>query len=106
LSRFKQKIESIGNYIWLAKEEQLTRLKQFLYKATETAEPITQLGWQDHGFFAFGNGIFDGRTWHKVDDFGVVRLGDQGNFYLLAFSSIYEKQKSLYQFERSFVHYG
>ena len=106
LSRFKQKIESIGNYIWLAKEEQLTRLKQFLYKATETAEPITQLGWQDHGFFAFGNGIFDGRKWHKVDDFGIVRLGDQGNFYLPAFSSIYEKQKSLYQFERSFVHYG
>ena len=106
LSRFKQKIESIGNYIWLAKEEQLTRLKQFLYKATETAEPITQLGWQDKGFFAFGNGIFDGRTWHKVDDFGIVRLGDQGNFYLPAFSSIYEKQKSLYQFERSFVHYG
>lgn len=106
LSRFKQKIESIGNYIWLAKEEQLTRLKQFLYKATETAEPITQLGWQDKGFFAFGNGIFDGRTWHKVDDFGIVRLGDQGNFYLPAFSSIYEKQKSLYQFERSFVHHG
>lgn len=106
LSRFKQKIESIGNYIWLAKEEQLTRLKQFLYKATETAEPITQLGWQDKGFFALGNGIFDGRTWHKVDDFGIVRLGDQGNFYLPAFSSIYEKQKSLYQFERSFVHHG
>ena len=57
LSRFKQKVESIGNYIWLAKEEQLTRLKQFLYKATETAEPITQLGWQDKGFFAFGNGF-------------------------------------------------
>ncbi len=104
LSRFKQKVESIGNYIWLAKEEQLTRLKQFLYKATETAEPITQLGWQDKGFFAFGNGIFDGLHWHEVDEFGIVRLGDQGNFYLPAFSSIYEKQKSLYQFERSFVH--
>lgn len=88
----------------MAKEEQLTRLKQFLYKATETAEPVTQLGWQDKGFFAFGNGIFDGLHWHEVDEFGIVRLGDQGNFYLPAFSSIYEKQKSLYQFERSFVH--
>ena len=106
LSRFKQKVESIGNYVWLAKEEQLTRLKQFLYKATETAEPITQLGWQDNGFFAFGNGVFDGRSWQKVDEFGIVRLGDRGNFYLPAFSSIYEKQKSLYQFERSFVHHG
>jgi len=32
LSRFRLKVESLGNYVWLAKEEQLTRLKQYLYK--------------------------------------------------------------------------
>ena len=104
LSRFKQKIESVGNYIWLAKEEQLTRLKQFLYKATETAEPISQLGWQERGFYAFGNGIFDGKKWHQTDELGIVRLGDLGNHYLPAFSSVYKRQKSLFQFERNFVH--
>ena len=105
LSRFKQKVESIGNYVWLAKEDQLTKLKLFLFKVTEKAEPIYQLGWQSQGFYAFGNGIFDGRTWQTVDKFGIVRLPD-GNFYLPAFSSIYERQKSLYQFERSFVHHN
>ena len=106
LSRFKQKIESVGNYIWLAKEEQLTRLKQFLYKATETAEPVVQLGWQEQGFYAFGNGAFDGKRWIEVDEFGIVRLGEQGNFYLPAFSSVYKRQKSLFQFERNFVHHN
>ncbi len=106
LSRFKQKIESVGNYIWLAKEEQLTRLKQFLYKATETAEPITQLGWQERGFFAFGNGVFDGKRWQETDEQGIVRLGETGNYYLPAFSSVYKCQKSLFQFERSFVHHN
>ena len=106
LSRFKQKIESIGNYVWLVKEEQLTRLKQFLYKATETAEPITQLGWQEHGFYAFGNGVFDSKRWVAADDYGIVRLGERGNYYLPALSAMYRRQKSLYQFERNFVHHN
>ena len=60
----------------MAKEEQLTRLKQFLYKATETAEPITQLGWQDKGFFSFGNGIFDGDILIVKSNPGTVGSGD------------------------------
>lgn len=104
LSKFKQKVESLGNYVWLAKDEQLTRLKQFLYKTTETADLITQLGWQRKGFFAFGNGIFDGQEWHAADSFGIVRLGTAGNYYLPAFSSIYRDDAQLFQFERNFVH--
>ena len=105
LTKFKQKVESLGNFVWLVKDEQLTRLKQYLYKTTETAELITQLGWQRKGFFAFGNGVFTGTEWKPVDDFGIVRLGEKGNFYLPAFSSIYKDDVQLYQFERNFVHY-
>ena len=97
-------MESLGNFVWLVKDEQLTRLKQYLYKTTETAELITQLGWQRKGFFAFGNGVFTGTEWKPVDDFGIVRMGEKGNFYLPAFSSIYKEDVSLYQFERNFVH--
>ena len=104
LTKFKQKVESLGNFVWLVKDEQLTRLKQYLYKTTETAELITQLGWQRKGFFAFGNGVFTGTEWKPVDDFGIVRMGEKGNFYLPAFSSIYKEDVSLYQFERNFVH--
>ncbi len=104
LSRFKQKVEGLGNFVWLAKEEQLTKLKMFLYESTETAVKIEQLGWQRQGFYAFGNGIFS-TEWHAVDDLGIVRLQDIGNFYLPAFSKIYADDTQFFQFERNFVHY-
>ena len=88
LSKFKQKVEGLGNYIWLATEKEMTRLKMYLYEQTETAVEITQLGWQRKGFYAFGNGVFD-TEWHPVDDYGIVRLGDKGNYYLPASSLIY-----------------
>lgn len=103
LSRFKQKVEGLGNFVWLAKEEQLTKLKMFLYESTETALKISQLGWQRQGFFAFGNGVFT-TEWHTVDDLGIVHIPDVGNFYLPSSSKIYADDTQFFQFERSFVH--
>lgn len=105
LTKFRQRVESQGNFIWKAKEEQLTTLKMYLYATTETAEQIVQLGWQQQGFFAFGNGIFTSE-WHEVDELGIVRLGEQGNYYLPAFSSVYRNDTQFFQFERRFTHMG
>lgn len=102
LSKFKQKVEGLGNYIWLTTERELTKLKMFLYEQTETALEITQLGWQRKGFFAFGNGAFD-TEWHPVDEYGIVRL-KSGNYYLPASSKIYRDDVKLFQFERRFIH--
>ena len=77
----------------------------YLYATTETAEQIVQLGWQQQGFFAFGNGIFTSE-WHEVDELGIVRLGEQGNYYLPAFSSVYRNDTQFFQFERRFTHLG
>lgn len=106
LQRFKLRVEGEGNFIWKAKEEQLTKLKGFLYEKTETAVEITQLGWQPDEFFAFGNGAVWHGQWMPVDDFGIVRLGEVGNFYLPAASMIYRSEKKLFQFERKFIHAG
>ena len=115
LAKFRQKVESLGNYLWFAKEEQLQKLKQYLYKATKSAELITQLGWQSDGFFAFGNGIYYNGQWMPVNEFGIVSIktptmeGDkeptESNYYLPAFSKLYKDTK-FYEFERSFVHKG
>lgn len=102
LSKFKIKVEGIGNFIWLATEKELTKLKMFLYEQTETAIEVTQLGWQRQGFFAFGNGAFD-TEWHPADEYGIVRLKD-GNFYLPGCSTIYRDDVKLFQFERKFIH--
>lgn len=108
LSKFRTKIESLGNYVWLAKEDQLIRLKQYLFKVTETAQLITQLGWQRQwGFYAFGNGIFYGDSWYETDSYGVVRLDEntkeQQNYYLPSSSKLYAQDPTIFQFERKFV---
>ena len=107
LQRFKTKIESLGNYLWLAKDEQLTAMKRYLYKSTDTAYQIRQMGWQKHeGFYAFGNGIFDGQRWYNTNEFGIVNMDKESghkNFYLPSASSIYADDPTVYQFERRFV---
>ncbi len=102
LQKFKIKVEGLGNYIWYATEKELTRLKSYLYEQTETALEVTQLGWQRQGFFAFGNGCFDGE-WHPADEYGIVRMA-AGNFYLPGCSVIYRDDAKLFQFERRFVY--
>lgn len=104
LAKFQQRVEGLGNYIWMASAKELTKLKKFLYEATETAVEITQLGWNKKGrFFAFGNGVYD-NEWIPTDEYGIVRLGDRGNFYLPGNSTIYRDEDKLFQFERKFVH--
>jgi len=104
LAKFSERVEGMGNFIWLAKQEQLNRLKMYLYEQTETATEITQLGWQSKGFWAFGNGVYFNDEWIPADDFGIVRLDGVGNFYLPATSKIYRDESKLFQFERKFVH--
>lgn len=104
LSKFKQKVEGLGNYIWKATERELTKLKSYLYEKTETATEITQMGWQRAGFYAFGNGVFHDCHFIPADEFGIVRLKDKGNFYLPSSSSIYKNDPKLFTFEKQFVH--
>lgn len=105
LQKFMVRIEGLGNFIWKATQRELNKLKSYLYEKTETAEEIRQLGWQRHGFYAFGNGIFFEGKFIKVDDYGIVRL-PRGNYYLPANSKIYRDDTKLFQFERRFVHQG
>lgn len=104
LPMFMTHLESQGNYIWKGDKEQLTRLREYLFANTETAKEITQLGWQPEGFYAWGNGITYNGQWCPVDDYGVVRLPDNGAWYLPAFSKLYESNRTAYEFERAFVY--
>lgn len=106
LSKFKQRVEGMGNFIWKATEKELTKLKSYLYEKTETAVMVTQLGWQRQGFYAYGNGVFFDGRFINVDDYGIVRIEGKGNFYLPANSKIYRDDVKLFQFERRFVHLG
>ena len=105
LPKFKIKVEGLGNYIWKAGDKELTKLKDYLYSKTETAIQIRKLGWQDDGFYAFGNGVYHDGTWTEANEHGIVKQAT-GNFYLPAASRIYKKEKMKFTFERNFVHLG
>ena len=102
LSKFRKAVESRGNFIWEAGETELIRYKRYLYEQTDTCFEITQLGWQKDGFWAWGNGIFNGE-FRKTDGFGIVSHNNI-NWYLPAFSKIWEGEKDHFQFERNFVY--
>lgn len=104
LSKSKQKVEGLGNYIWKATERELTKLKSYLYEKTETATEITQMGWQRAGFYAFGNGVVFNGVFQETDENGIVRLKDKGNYYLPSNSKIYKADPKLFTFEKQFVH--
>lgn len=106
VNQFEEKAGGKGNFLWFAKKEQLSRVKEYLYNATESAFEIKQLGWDRRGFFSFGNGIVKDGQWHPVDDMGIVRDIDGNNYYLPAFSKLYQDDYLLNQFEKKFAHFN
>jgi DNA primase catalytic core len=102
LSAFQIHIESLGNFWFDGSQADLNRLKRWLYAKTESCKELVQLGWQKEGFWVWGNGIFNS-DFVPVDSYGIVKHGKR-SYYIPAFSSIYNNEENLYQFERKFIH--
>lgn len=105
LTTFQQRVGSVGNYIWRAKIDKLNNVKEYLYRGTRSAERVRKMGWDSvNGFFAFGNGVFNGDRFLAVDDLGIVETAPSRSFYIPATSKMYENNPEIYQFERLFIH--
>lgn len=104
LSKFRQRIESIGNYMWMTGDRELMKLKTYLYENTETSRLIKQLGWNQAGFYAFGNGVWMDGHFYKADDFGVCHLQGGDNWYIPAASKLYREDRKKFERERKFIH--
>lgn len=105
LTTFQQRVGSVGNFIWRAKIDKLNNVKEYCYRNTQSAERVRKMGWDGiNEFFAFGNGIYDGKKFLPVDELGIVLLTPNKPFYIPATSKMYANNPELYQFERLFVH--
>ena len=102
ISAFKVRVESLGNFLWTGSESDLNVLKSWLYEKTQSCKEITQMGWQKEGFFAWGNGIYNGK-FSEVDKYGIVGHSEH-NYYIPAKSTIYAGEENLFEFERKFIH--
>lgn len=76
LQRFRKRLESMGNYIWMGGESEMVKLKTYLYDNTDTARAVTKMGWNAAGFYAFGNGLWCDGAFRQADKYGIVRTGD------------------------------
>lgn len=98
-------VESRGNFLFTGKEEDLAKIKLYLYDNTITSKEIVQLGWQPDGeFWAWANGIITKTgQWIPVNEQGIVEYNNQ-HYYIAACSSTTAQDAQFYQFERRFIH--
>lgn len=101
---FKVRTESAGNFVWEAKQEEMTLLKKYLYDDMPSADEVKQLGWQKQwGFYAWGNGGLDDGTFVAADKFGIIDIKGQ-KFYLPGCSVDTKDNLYGYQHQRKFVY--
>ena len=102
---FKRILESAGNYIWKATNNEITQLKTYLYDDTPSADEIRQLGWQKRwGFYAWGNGGMDtSGKFQKADKYGVFVMNDH-RFYLPGCAADTATNTQGYQIDRKFTY--
>lgn len=102
---FSVAAEKKGNYVWLAKQEKLNTLKEYLYAITDSITAIGTFGWQEAGFYAFADGIHTGERFVAVDPKGIVNVG--GNkYYLPPYSDTYINDPDSYDFEKKLIYSG
>ena len=105
IAKFRKKLEGIGNYIWSGNENDMIKLKSYLYENTETASLVTQMGWNPAGFYAWGNGIYVDGAFRTADEYGIVATGEGEKikyWYIPAAAKATDGEA--YERQRKFVH--
>ena len=89
IGKFKSFAEAQGNFVINANFEQFTHIRETIYAQEKNAVEIDTLGHQiGTSLYAFGNGIFDGKKFYSVNDFGICTIGEN-NYFIPEYSEIY-----------------
>lgn len=112
LQRFRKKLEGMGNYLFQGNENDMLKLKAYLYEQTETATILSKMGYsRKENFFVFSNGIYTDGTFRQADNYGIVRTGEDGKpqkcFFLPMATHTFdteEEGEGSYSLERRFTH--
>ena len=103
LEKFKGKVESQGNFLFDGKAQDLGRIKNKLFTLEQPSIEISRLGQYKDKFFAFANGVYDGRDFTPVDDKGMVDL-EKEHYYIPVFGSTRDADDEDLRNYRKFVH--
>jgi hypothetical protein len=104
VNKFKAIIEGKGYFMFDGNERHLQKIKNKIYRDNPRCEEVNFLGYQPKlSIYAFANGIFDGKRFHEVDEYGIVEHEGK-HIYIPALSKITEDDNSTYENERKFVY--
>lgn len=96
-------VEGKGNFVPSFSSNQFALIKEYLYQHEETAEEVTVLGHlPETGYYAFANGIFDGKDFYLANEYGIASIGES-RYYLPAFGKVNEDAEREYHNERKFI---
>ena len=103
-NEFATIVEGKGNYIIDWNKKQFTAIKRGLYEKALEADEIEILGHQtDTNYYVFANGVFDGKDFYPIDEYGVV-IVDEEAYYIPALSRINEDAGAEFLHEQRFRH--
>jgi DNA primase catalytic core len=95
--------EEKGNYLFWGTKHHFVKLKLKLYDDTIFCDDIENLGWQPQGFWAWADGVLHKNQFIPVDNYGIVKLRKDENYYIPAFSQLYKGDRSVFKTERKFI---
>lgn len=104
ITKLKQKLEGLGNYMWMTTDANFGRVKRFLFANMKVAIPIKQMGWNQHGFFAYENTVWRNGNFYDADEYGMCTFEDGSKWYIPASSSAYKYDEIHYDLEKRFVY--
>jgi hypothetical protein len=103
-NEFAAIVEGKGNFVSSWSRENFSKVKEFIYQFEHVAEEISVLGHQpDTNYYAFSNGVFDGKCFYQVNEYGICTVNGQ-HYYLPAFSKVNEDAEREFHNERKFVY--
>lgn len=102
MGALREKLHNLGTFTWQGKIDELQNVLRHVFRGATVANPVHELGWQEAGFFAFGDGAY---TDHfvRANEYGFVDLGEFGVHYLPAMSTLCSRDPK-YGFDRNFCY--
>lgn len=116
LDKFRERVESTGNFLFNGKATDLARIKGKLFNQEKPSQEISTLGQYRELFYTFGNGVYNGKDFIPIDDKGMIEYettiaAEDGtkkkakeHFYIPVFGSIQADDNEDLRNYRKFIH--
>lgn len=104
IEQFQQAVFGEGNYIFFGTKVHFMKILEHISNDFPVCNELKTLGWQREGFYAFSNGIFNGK-WQQADEFGITEH-KRSKYFSPAFSVVYSdvrEDDDEYENDRYFI---